>query len=448
MNNVARCKTTPLLEWIEPASGGQFRAPYHLKDWCEMIEACEQGGVRAMCSIPIRHFKTTTTMFGIAWLLARRPWLRIIVMCSDHERANDLGKQIRRTCEQLTPEGVTGIGPVRGDNLITSWKNEAGGGVSTMSAAQSRLGRDVDVLIADDPLDEHGAAIAETRDAVDHALSHYAARAIRDGKIGSVLILMSRWSPDDPIGRRLLRKEETWRYVHHAALDDDGNAFAPDIMSADVLNQMRRALAEQDPSERLWFAQLQNDPRVPGLELFGEPALFAELPAFYGFRNGIGIDMSYSAARTADYFAMVVGRAYGGALFLRHVVRTRADINAIENELRTALEMYGRCPVYSYTSGPEVGAIHYLASRGIPVQAMPARFSKFVRAQRTRVAWNGGKVLLPVNAPWCDGFKRRVMLFRGAESDQDDELDALTSLYDGMIGASIGAPATFGHPRF
>lgn len=438
-------KTTPLVEWIEPASGGQFRPPRHLSEWCAMIEACERGGVRAMCAIPIRHFKTTTTVFGIAWLLSRNPWMRVIVMCADHERANDLGKQIRRTCEQLSDD--EGIGPTRGDNLITAWRNSKGGGVSTMSAAQSRLGRDVDVLIADDPLDEHGAAISETRDAVDHALSHYAARAIRDGKVGSVLILMSRWAQDDPIGRRLLRKEETWTYVHRAALDDEGKAFAPDIMSTPVLEQMRRALAEQDPSERLWFAQLQNDPRVPGLELFGEPVRYAVLPAFHGFRDAIGIDMSYSMSKSADYFSLIAGRVYGGALFVRRAVRMRADINLVELELRKAFDAYGTCPVFSYVAGPEIGAVQWLASRGIRIQGIPARWSKLVRSQHTRTAWNTGRIQLPVTNDF-DGFIRRAQSFRGAEADADDEVDALVSLHDGAVGSSAGAPRTMGAPRF
>jgi hypothetical protein len=438
---IALAQTTPLLEWIEPASGGQHRPPFHLREWCEQIESCERGGARGMCAVPVRHWKTWTTIYGIAWLLARNPKLRVIVLVADHERANELGKMIRRTCEQV------GIAPARGENTIVDWKSEHGGGVCTMSAQQSRLGRDVDVLICDDPLTELTCDDATVREAVDHAIAHYTARAVRDGKPGSTLIVMSRWHPDDPIGRRLLRKAETWAYVHHAAIDAEGRAFAEDVWPAAALERARRELAEVDPSERLWHAQFQNNPFVPGREVFGEPARYVDLPAFHGFRDAVGIDMSYSMAATADYFALVVGRAYGGALFLRRVRRTHADINAIELELRDAQSVYGSMPVYSYVSGPEIGAVHYLASRGIRVQAIPARFNKMVRAQKTRVAWNGGKVQVPLGDDWGP-FMRRVQLFRGAERDADDEVDALVSLYDGIIGSSSGAPGTIGKPRY
>ncbi len=440
-NLVALAVELPLCDWIAVASAGQHRAPEHLRDWCESIEACLNGGVRACCAIPVRHWKTWTTIYGIAWLLARKPKLRVIVMCADHERALELGKMIRRTCEMV------GVGPVRGDNVIHDWKNEYNGGVCTMSAAQSRLGRDVDVLICDDPMDEHSSLDPKAREAVDHGIAHYTARAVRDGQAGSVLILMSRWSPDDPIGRRITRTACEWAYVTHPAISDEGKPFAPEVMDLPLLEQTRRELAEQDPSERLWYAQFQQDPRVAGEAIFGEPTRYAELPAYHGFRDAIGIDMSYSMSKTADYFALVVGRAYGGALFIRRVVRMRADINTVENELHKALTDFGQCPTYTYVAGPEIGAVQYLASRGLRVVAIPARYNKLVRSQRTRVAWNGGKIQLPVGVE-NDGFIRRAQTFRGADGDQDDEIDALTSLYDGIISASSGAPSTGGRPRF
>lgn len=431
----------PLVDWIPEASSGQFRAPYHLREWCSLIEKCLEGGVRACCAVPIRHWKTTTTIWGIAWLLKNRPELRIIVLCADHERALELGKMIRRTCEQV------GVGPVRGDNTITDWKNESNGGVCTMSAEQSRLGRDVDILFCDDPLTEHTADDGRVREAVDHSIAHYTARCMREGKAGSVLIVMSRWHPDDPIGRRLVRKAAKWEYVHHPAIDADGRAFAPEIWSVEALEQVRRELAEVDPSERLWQAQLQNNPFVPGRELFGEPTRYAEIPAHHGFRDGIGIDMSYSQKAGADFFALMVGRAYGGALFLRRSRRMHADINMIEAELLDAFNLYGRCPVYSYVSGPEIGTVQYLSQRGIQIQAMPARYNKLVRSQKTRQAWNAGKVQVPLGDEW-DPVKRRIQLFRGADSDEDDEVDAMVSLFDGLIGSACTAPTTLGKPRF
>jgi hypothetical protein len=180
-----------------------FVRPTHLADWCAMIERVLTESVRGLCAIPIRHYKTWTTLHGVAWLLVRKPKLRIILMCADHERATELGKMCRRLCE------AAGIGPSRGDNLIADWKNEMGGGVVVMSAEQSKLGRDVDVLIFDDPLSEKSWDDPMVRDAVDHSIAHYTARCQRAGQLGSVLGVMSPCHPDDPLGRRLARHATT-----------------------------------------------------------------------------------------------------------------------------------------------------------------------------------------------------------------------------------------------
>ena len=76
-----------LVEWI-PWLSPDMQEPWHLEPWCKMIERCLDGGVRGLNATPIRHYKTQTTLHGIAWLLTRKPALRIILMCADHERAN------------------------------------------------------------------------------------------------------------------------------------------------------------------------------------------------------------------------------------------------------------------------------------------------------------------------------------------------------------------------
>ena len=439
--SIEELRKLSLLDFI-PVLSPEFQSPVHLSDWCGMIERCLKGGVRAMCAVPIRHFKTWTTLHGIAWLLIHNPKLRIILMCADHERATELGKMCRRLCD------AAGVGPVRGDNIILDWKNDQGGGVVCMSAEQSKLGRDVDILLVDDPITEHTADDAEVREAVDHSISHYTARAQRAGALGSVLIVMTPWHPDDPVGRRIARTAVTWEYVRHPAIKPDGTAFAPHVIDVDALRQIRLELAEQDPTERLWFSQFQCQPFVPGREVFGEPGRYVELPSWPGYRDGIGIDMSFSISKKADYFALVAGRLYGGTIFLREVQRVRSDIEEMTTAVRGAWQRFGRCTVYTYYAGPELGAIQHLTLQGLPIQGMTARFNKDVRAQKTRQRWNSARVLIPEGAAWATQFVRRVKLFRGAESDQDDEVDALVSLHDGMIGSAVAPPSAMGERRW
>jgi predicted phage terminase large subunit-like protein len=457
----ARLSGLRLLDLI-PALSPQLTRPEHLAPWCDMIERTISSPVRGLCSEPIRHYKTVTTLHGVVWILLQKPNWRIIVMTHEHKRAEWIGKFLRPLAREA------GIGPAKGYDTITDWSNEAGGGVVVMSADQSALGRDCDVLIGDDPVDERGAFDPKVRDTVDDALSHYTARAGSWGRIGSALIVASRWHPDDPIGRRLNRSAVVWEYVHEKALRDDGSAFAPAVMDRDVLEQKRAELREVDPSERLWFAQFQNDPKPDALGLFRRPQGYNVLPSG-PFRTVFGVDLAYSTKRGADYFALVVlkifiesfietvieqdGRAsyrptMGQRAYVCAVWREKFDPAQAEQILRLARGQFPNAVTYSYMSGPELGSAHYMADHGIPIEVIPARYSKRTRAQPTIDRVNSGRVLVPEHAPWLTGFCARLILFTGDEADSnDDEADALVSACDGGMSTAAAVPKALGRLR-
>jgi hypothetical protein len=457
-----------LLDFI-PAVSPEFARPDHLKPWTDLIEAALFGGVRGLNAVPIRHHKTQTTIHGIAWLLVRDPTLRIIYMVADHEVANDRANRIRSVCEGAAQTAGVDIGPERGQNVKTSWTNRFGGGVQVMSAKQSRLGQDVDILIVDDPISEFDAADSRVRTAVDMAIAHYTARAGRTGgKRGSVLIIMSRWHPDDPIGRRLTRKAEPWSYVHASAIIDAGGpderAFAPWVMPLDELKRRREELREVDISERLWWAQFQNDPLPDALGLFRASARYDVMPGAPGGTTWHGLDMAYSAALGADKFAIVSGRAWRQSViekvdgraraairsigYVGHVRVGRWDPTAIEDAYweATGLLPGGEC--YSYISGPEIGTVRHMAEHGVIVHPLKARYSKRIRAQRAIDLNNAGRLRLPAEAPWVQGFQQRMILFSGDErSTDDDEVDALVSGVDGGMMSGTFVPKSAGSAR-
>lgn len=432
----------PLLELI-PAMSPEFQAPWHLRDWTELIERASRDPVRGLCAVPIRHHKTETTLHGIVWLLLQDPSLRIIFLTHSFEAAQSRGKRLRQLAEQ------TRIGPTKGWNTISEWRNNEGGGVVIMSADQSKLGYDCHALIFDDPIDEHGAEDPKVREAVDATISHYTARCMRRGKPGAVLGVMSRFHPDDPIGRRLQRKAVDWVYVHHPAILDEGEpterAFAPDVWDLPALRQMRAELAEKDPTERLWWSQLMGNPKPLGNVLFGPATYYTELPT-WGFRKVYGVDLAYTSTDGADWFARVIARAYGPKLYLIDVTRHKIDAHLIQSTCQADLNKYGRAPFFSYMSGPELGMAKVLQERGIPISPMHARYNKLVRAQRTIKRWNDGDILVPTGSLWVPGFLHRVECFRGREKDtDDDEIDALVSAVDGGMGGAVaGGPKTIG----
>jgi predicted phage terminase large subunit-like protein len=389
--------------------------------------------------------KTETTLHGIVWLLCKDPTRRYLFLTHSFDRSRAIGKRVRRIAE------AAGVGPVPGYNTIEQWRNQQGGGMVVMSAEQSRLGEDVHGVFFDDPLDEHASMDQARRDSVDETISHYTARCMRFGRPGPVLGVMSRWHPDDPIGRRLLREHAAlpWVYIHKPAIIDDGlpteRAFAPDVWPLPALKKMRAELAEQDPTERIWWAQLMGDPKPAGFAKFGPPSYWATLPD-WNYRLAYGVDLAFTSKDTSDYFAIVVAKLMGTRCYVLDTLRTRLDAHLIESTTKAFLNKYGRGPIYTYVSGPEIGMVRLMRERGLPFVPMKARYNKLVRAERTIKRWNDGQIAIPENAPWVKGFCHRVEMFRGEEKGHDDdEVDALVSLCDGaMGGVAAGVVKTIG----
>lgn len=460
-----------LVDFI-PALSPAFAVPLHLLSWLALIERADKESIRGLCSIPIRHWKTESTVHGLIWLLLQDPSRRIMFLTHSFDAAKKWGKRIRQLAEAMDHLiGVKGVvGPTRGWNEIAEWRNDAGGGVVVMSADQSKIGYDCHILLCDDPIDEHGAQDFAKREEVDDSIIHYTARCMRNGEPGSVLIVASRFHPDDPIGRRVARTMGRWIYVRHAAIEHycaecdaviDSNvclahpqarivdrAFAEHVWPLARLKEIRAELAERDPTERLWWAQYQNDPKPMGSDLFGPATYWTKLPD-WNFRRGFGVDLAYTVGDGADWFARVVGRTYGTKLYILDVVRHKIDAYLIESTCKADMNKYGRAPFFSYMAGPEVGMASVLNDRGVPIARMLARYNKLVRAQRTVKRWNDGDILVPEEtaAPWVKGFLHRMSCFRGRETDaDDDEVDALVSLCDGLIGGTVGEVKTLGKP--
>jgi predicted phage terminase large subunit-like protein len=442
----------PAPSWAEIARGGllafipvlspEFAAPVHLAAWCALIERAARGEpVRALCDVPIRHYKSQTTMHGAVWALVVDPTLRILLMTHSLNKAQKMGRIMRGLARRC------GVGPVYGSNRVDDWTNAAGGGIVCMSAAQSQLGADVHLVIFDDPLDELDAQSFNERSAADDAITHYTARCMRRGKPGGVLGVMSRWHPDDPIGRRLARRAVKWEHVHHPAVveEPDGTlrAFAPEIWPLEELLRTRAELAEQDPTERLWWAQYQGEPRDPSGALFSStPQRYAALPVG-AFRLVYGADLAWSKHRGSDNFALVAIKVYGAKAYVIDMRRTKLETPQIEAEIRAMQTRHGPGPVFAYTSGPEVGIVKNLIGRGFRIVTARAKYNKLVRAEKTIRRHNDGDVLYPAAAPWLAGFFSRAAVFRGEDDGDDDDIDALVAACDFGIGGG-GAPRLVG----
>jgi predicted phage terminase large subunit-like protein len=129
-----------------------------------------------------------------------------------------------------------------------------------------------------------------------------------------------------------------------------------------------------------------------------------------------------------------------------HAGRWQLPIGEVEARFRDVAAWWPAAPWYSYVAGGERGTYELLAMRGFPVSLMAARWSKYVRAQRTAAAWSAGRILVPHSAPWLKDFLHEVHAFTGLTDTHDDQVDALVSAFDALESSEwLGDGVKFTH---
>lgn len=426
----------PLEPWVKSLSP-ELDEPHHLAEFCRALD--DETITRILSSIATRHGKTTTIGHWMVRDLIRNPKLEFLYFAHKAEFAHAQNRGFRRLY-------IEAGGRLQSDfSTIKEWRTPEGGGIVALSADQDVIGRGYHRIVVDDPL-------GSPQDADDPVI-----RAEVDAKIrflttrlhpgARVLINMSRFHPEDPIGRRVKETAQGWLHIQQPAILPSGVPLWPERWTLEALMALRNELAIDDPAERIWWAQYMGDPKPESGDLFRVPARYAELPCDPLSRTAIGIDAAYSTSKTSDWFAVCAMTSYLGRGYMRHMMRFKASEERVLAELRAAQDIYGHCPIYSYMSGPEIGTARYLAAMGIPVQVLKARYHKITRARKTIDRWNSGGLFLPNNAPWLSGFLSRVQAWRGIDGDQDDEIDAMVSCHDGLMSSGVTKPMTVGPRR-
>jgi phage terminase large subunit-like protein len=407
------------------------KRPEHLREWVLAILMALKGGAREMLSVPIQHYKSTTTLVTVAWILKKFPALSIVIMQHSHDKAVSSGQILRDFCTQL------GVKFQKGQNRISDWRTEEGGGCVVMSVEQSKIGYPIDLLLADDPVNEISSATKVDRDAADQQIEMYTMRAAMN--LDSVLIVASPWTDDDPIIRRSRRTQVKWHYVSHSGIQNLGTvlecAFAPAVMSLDAHRKLRRELAERDPTERTWMSQIQCMPLPPALGFFpGEYELIGEIPKDAPYLYGI--DCAFTQGKKTDNTAIVGGAPLGDNLAIDFAYRGQIGLKASADKLCQLRDARPEARFVTYASGPEIGVYHALfQERGLNIEIMHARWNKATRAQKTAHSWQHGRILVKFRQPWTGVYLNEMHSFDGSEVGVDDQADATVALHDAcMLG--------------
>lgn len=262
-----------LLRHLQPG----YKRRAHLRVIGRHLADVAAGGCdRLLVTTPPQVGKTVTAVVGNAfWWLANHPQHRVIIGSYGINLAVNRGRSIRKMVIEHGHRYDLVL--ERGASSAAEWDLTSGGGVKSVGIGSGVTGSPGDFALVDDP--HKSRAEADSLKMRDKVYDWYSGDLISRLAPGApVLLVMTRWHPDDLAARVLADEGDEahggrWRVVHMPALSlgalvdplgrPEGEPLPhPKIKPGDRdgalrhWNEKRRASTVRD-----WFALYQGDPK-------------------------------------------------------------------------------------------------------------------------------------------------------------------------------------------
>ncbi len=315
----------------------------------------------------------------------------------------------------------------------------------------SITGESLDLGVIDDPIKGRADANSVTiRNAAwDWFTDDFLTRFSEDG---ALLVILTRWHVDDPVGR-LLTKDKSVKVLSYPALaepgikltegdkrkEGSGEALFPEHKSREFLLSRK---AVMDSSS--WGSLYQQSPTIKGGEIikgawFGRYRVAPKLL----WRACFG-DTAQKKAEANDYqVAECWGLGEDGKLYLLDLMRAKFEAYELEKRFpdfwkkqkqgtNGNLRYFG---IEDKSSGTElIQKMQNTIVPKIPVKAIPRSVDKLTRVQDILGYIESGYVMLPEDAAWVHDFIAECEAFTADDAhDHDDQIDPMCDAISLML---------------
>jgi predicted phage terminase large subunit-like protein len=399
---------------------------------------------RLMVNMPPGSAKSTygSVLFP-PWLLSRRAHLNIIGASNTSTMAEAFSRRVMQTIRDYPAT----LGYTLGRESAEQWDTSNGGRYRSAGIGGAIAGTRADIVLIDDPTRSRADAESETVRESQWAWFTGDLRT-RLKPDASIVVIMTRWHPDDLGGRLLDRQPGLWRVISLPAEAEENDALGRQpgefLWSDDTYGygqELRLAKAEYEAAAAMrdWSALYQQRP------VSAEGSLFktAQIGVMEAAPAGGNIARAWDLAATAqigtrdpDWTAGVkLARLPDGRFTVLDVVRVRGGPDEVEAAIVNTAAQDGRGVRIGLPQDPgQAGKaqVLYLTRKlaGYRIESSPETGDKATRAAPVASQVNVGNFHI-VRAQWNAAFLDELSAFPSGV--HDDQVDALGRAFS-MVG--------------
>lgn len=448
-----------LLAFTRYTMPGYHTGPHHAL-LCQKLNAVAQGHItRLMVFMPPRHGKSELVSRRFpAWYLGQYPTRQVIAASYGATLAQDFGRSVRNlVATQRFQALFPGVKLAVDSAAKDVWHTAQGGSYTAAGVGGGLTGKGAHLAIIDDPIKDRQEAESPARRQAIWAWYRAVLRTrLMPG--GAIVLVMTRWAPDDLAGRLLADMQnatgEVWHTLTLPALAEAPTTAAPEpdpLGRAPGAPLWPAAFCQQELARirlavgpREWSALYQQHPTPPEGTLFKTALLSVQDALPTGQHTVRRWDLAATTRSTADWTVGVkMTRLPDGRFAVLDITRLRADPAQVEAALLATAAQDGPQTEIILPQDPGqagVAQARYLTGRlaGYKVHTVRESGSKATRASPFAAQVNAGNVVL-LRAPWVPAFLEELAAFPSAA--HDDQVDAASGAFAALLE---GAPL----PRF
>jgi predicted phage terminase large subunit-like protein len=425
---------------LKPAEA--FASADYIELLAATLDAARSGSVRRLIiCMPPRHLKSILASVALpAFILGKDPSRSVICVSYGQELSDALARDTRRVLKSswyrdLFPR--TQLARTATHDFATT----AGGFRLATSVGGVLTGRGSDIIIIDDPMKPDEALSEARRNSVNDWVTNTLLSRLNNQETGVIIVVMQRVHTDDVVGNLIETGGWDVLSLPAIALEDEvltassaigevvfrrgaGEALHPARISLERLQAIR---AEIGPYN--FAAQYQQDPvpiqgnlvRRDWLRRFSLDAP----PAFSGVIQSW--DTANKAGELNDYSVGTTWGVLNGNAYLLDVLRKRLEFPDLIRSVEEYASDHAASTVLIEDKASGTQVIQELRRRGVlNLKAVepPPGTDKTMRLHLHTATFEGGRVFVPIEAPWLDVYLNELTGFPAVK--HDDQVDSTT----------------------